>query len=62
LIKSGVRQWYSIFYGKLIADVAHEATIASESKEQMLSALRRSGAGSKTRIWSPASSSTKATC
>jgi len=45
LIKSGVRQWYSIFYGKLIADVAHEATIASESKEQMLSALRRSGAG-----------------
>ncbi len=45
LIKSGVRQWYSIFYGKLIADVAQAATIASESKEQMLSALRRSDAG-----------------
>lgn len=45
LIKSGVRQWYSIFYAKLLADIAHEATIASESKEQMLSALRRSGAG-----------------
>jgi len=45
LIKSGVRQWYSIFYGKLIADIAHAATIASESKEQMLSALRLSGAG-----------------
>ena len=45
LIKSGVRQWYSIFYSKLIADIAQEATIASESKEQMLSALRRSGAG-----------------
>jgi CheY-like chemotaxis protein len=45
LIKSGIRQWYSIFYGKLIADIAQAATIASESKEQMLSALRRSGAG-----------------
>lgn len=45
LIKSGVRQWYSIFYGKLLADTAHDATIASESKEQMLSALRRSGSG-----------------
>ena len=45
LIKSGIRQWYSIFYGKLIADIAHAATIASESKEQMLSALRLSGAG-----------------
>lgn len=45
LIKSGIRQWYSIFYGKLIADIAHAATIASESKEQMLTALRLSGAG-----------------
>lgn len=45
LIKSGVRQWYSIFYSKLIADIAQAATIASESKEQMLSALRLSGAG-----------------
>ena len=45
LIKSGIRQWYSIFYGKLIADIAHAATIASESKEQMLAALRTSGAG-----------------
>lgn len=48
LIKSGVRQWYSIFYGKLIADIAYAATIASESKEQMLSALRLSGAGFET--------------
>jgi CheY-like chemotaxis protein len=45
LIKSGVRQWYSIFYSKLLSDIAHAATIASESKEQMLSALRLSGAG-----------------
>lgn len=45
LIKSGVRQWYSIFYSKLLSDIAHAATLASESKEQMLSALRLSGAG-----------------
>jgi len=45
LIKSGIRQWYSIFYSNLIADIAQAATIASESKEQMLTALRLSGAG-----------------
>ena len=45
LIKSGIRQWYSIFYGKLIADITHAAILASDSKEQMLVALRQSGAG-----------------
>jgi CheY-like chemotaxis protein len=45
LIKSGIRQWYSIFYSKLLSDIAHAATISSESKEQMLVALRQSGAG-----------------
>ncbi len=45
LIKSGIRQWYSIFYSKLLSDIAHTATISSESKEQMLVALRQSGAG-----------------
>ncbi len=45
LIKSGVRQWYSIYYGKLLADITQAATLSSESKEQMFSALRQSGAG-----------------
>ncbi len=45
IIKSGARQWYTIYYGKLLSDVAHAAMIASESKEQMLAALRLSGAG-----------------
>lgn len=45
LIKSGVRQWYSVYYGKLLTDVVYSATILSESKEQLFSALRLSGAG-----------------
>lgn len=48
LIKSGVRQWYSIFYGKLMADVTHTAILNADSKEQLLSALRLSGAGFET--------------
>ena len=48
LIKSGIRQWYSIFYSKLLSDIAHAATISSESKEQMLAALRESGGGFET--------------
>jgi CheY-like chemotaxis protein len=45
LIKSGVRQWYSVFYSKLLSEVAYSVSILSESKEQMFSALRLSGAG-----------------
>jgi CheY-like chemotaxis protein len=45
LIKSGVRQWYSTFYSKLLSEVAYSVSILSESKEQMFSALRLSGAG-----------------
>ena len=45
LIKSSVRQWYSIYYGKLLSDVAYSASILSESKEQLFSALRLSSAG-----------------
>jgi CheY-like chemotaxis protein len=45
LIKSGVRQWYSVYYGKLLSEIAYSTMILSETKEQMLSALRLSGAG-----------------
>jgi CheY-like chemotaxis protein len=45
LIKSGVRQWYSTFYSKLLSEVAYSVSILSESKEQIFSALRLSGAG-----------------
>ncbi len=49
LIKSGVRQWYSIFYGKLMADLTHAAILNAESKEQLLVAMRQSGAGFETQ-------------
>src|SRR5512145_593669 len=45
LIKSGIRQWYSIFYGKLMADITHAAILSAETKEQLWLSLRQSGGG-----------------
>ena len=48
LIKSGIRQWYSIFYGKLMADITHSAILSAETKEQLWLSLRQSGGGFET--------------
>lgn len=48
LIKSGIRQWYSIFYGKLMADITHSAILSAETKEQLWLSLRQSGDGVET--------------
>jgi CheY-like chemotaxis protein len=45
LIKSGIRQWYSVFYGKLMTDMLHSAILNAASKEQLLLGLRQGETG-----------------
>lgn len=42
-VKSGIRQWYSIFYAKLIADLTHAAIVHSTTKLDLINALEVTG-------------------
>lgn len=44
-VKSGIRQWYSIYYANLIADFTNFMISNSLTKEQMLQALGPTGEG-----------------